>query len=167
MTRMTHNRTTNPQASSLANTLMIAVVCALLLMTVSHAFSAEPANQTSSKVRDDEPVSVARRVLSRMPISTADRIASIKDTKVRLAAGRAHQLIRALADNKDKSKEDALIKQFDQTYLTLVAEGQKGSYQSCTFKCKSDTQKCLDGCKKRYCGCRLAGFGCFVAECLL
>jgi hypothetical protein len=147
----------------MANSLVMAVVCALLWMTAS----AQPANQTSIKAKDDNPVAVARRVLSRMPISTAERIAGIKDARVRVAAERAYQSVKALADNRDKSKEDGFVKQFDQAYLTLVTEGQKGGYQSCTFKCKSDSQKCLDGCKKRYCGCRFTGFGCFIAECLL
>jgi hypothetical protein len=167
MKSMTDNLTAKPQSTSMANPFVIAVVCALLLMTVTYAFSAQPANQTSIKAKEEEPVAVARRVLSRLPITTADRLAGIKDAKVRGAAERAHRLLKALADNKDKSKEDGLIKQFDQAYLTLVTEGQKGGYQSCTFKCKSDTQKCLDSCKKRFCGCKLTGFGCFIAECLL
>ena len=75
--------------------------------------------------------------------------------------------MKALADNQTKDKEAALVKEFDQAYLTLFNPTQKGGYQTCTFKCKSDSQKCQGACKKKYCGCKLAGFACFVAECII
>jgi hypothetical protein len=150
--------------------LMIGLFVATQLAAAHTSLAPSPeTGQASKNDKEEDPAVIARRELSRMPSSTAERIASIKDLRVRTLALRAYQLLKAIAENTDKQKEGSLITQFDQTYLNLVTAGGKGSYQACLSKCKSDTEKCQGACKaagKKSCGCKLAGFGCFVAQCL-
>lgn len=177
--KITNLKMIRSAAAYITNALAIAIVCTLLsaaMMATARPSSpsSEPSASTGQtatiKAKEETPQAVARRELSRLPSVTGERIASIKDPKVRAAAQRTYQLMKTIADNKDPQKEQALVKQFDQAYLTLVTESSKGGYQTCTFKCKSDAGKCQSACTgagKKFCGCKLAGFGCFVAECVL
>jgi hypothetical protein len=143
------------------------VICALMFTSAVAAFSDSPNAAQDALVAQENATTVARKEFSRLPSSAAERLNAIKDAKLRVLAQRAYRSMKALADNKSKEKEAALVKEFDQAYLALFNTTQAGGYQTCTFKCKSDAQKCQGACKKKYCGCKLTGFACFVAECVL
>src|ERR1051325_10603329 len=117
-------------ATAMAAPLLIAVICALLLSTLAYSFSAPSATQTSPAMKEEEPVVMARRALSRLPIATDERLAAIKDARLRAAAQRAHQLLKALAENKDRQKMQGLLKQFGQAYQSVLTEGERAGYQA-------------------------------------
>lgn len=143
------------------------VICALMFTSAVAAFSDLPnAEQATALAHEESATEAARREFSRLPTSTSERLAAIKDLKLRAQAQRAYKAMKALVDNKTTAREAALLKEFDQAYLALFTPTQEGGYQSCTFKCKSDAQKCQSGCKKKFCGCKFTGFACFVAECV-
>jgi len=157
----------NKTANFVSYALTMIVICGLLFTSATAAFTDARNSEQGTIVSEDSPTTLARREFSRLPSSAAERLNGIKDAKLRTLAQRAYRAMKALADNQSKDKEAALVKEFDQAYLTLFNPTQKGGYQTCTFKCKSDSQKCQGACKKKYCGCKLAGFACFVAECVL
>ena len=155
-------KTTNLAAYS----FVFLVICALMFTSAVAAFSDLPNAGQTTTLAQESATDAARREFSRLPSKSGERLAAIKDAKLRAQAQRAYKAMKALADNGSKEKEAALVKEFDQAYLALFNPTQKGGYQTCTFKCKSDTQKCQGACKTRFCGCKLAGFACFVAECI-
>jgi hypothetical protein len=159
-----------PKTGILASySFALLVICALLITCAVPGFSDLPkaAQETTLAQKEESATEAARREFSRLPSTSSARLAAIKDAKLRSLAQRAFKAMKALADNHSKEKEAALVKEFDQAYLALFNPTQKGGYQTCTFKCKSDAQKCQGACKKRFCGCKLGGFACFVAECLV
>lgn len=156
-------KTVNLAAYSLA----ILVSCALMFTSAVSAFSDLPNLAQATTLAQENATEAARREFSRLPSTSSARLAAIKDAKLRSLAQRAYKAMKVLAENNSKEKEARLVKEFDQAYLALFNLAQKGGYQTCTFKCKSDAQKCQSGCKKKFCGCKLGGFACFVAECIV
>jgi hypothetical protein len=163
-----YDATVNRKTVNLVSfSLTLLVICALIFTSAFTAFSDSPNAAQDTMLAQENPTVVARREFSRLPASTTERLNAIKDAKLRTLAQRVYRAMKALADNKSKEREGALVKEFDQAYLALFNTTQAGGYQTCTFKCKSDAQKCQGACKKKYCGCKLAGFACFVAECIV
>ncbi len=154
-------------ANLAAYSLAILVICAQMFTSAVQAVSEFPNAMQKPLLVQENATEAARREFSRLPSSSSARLAAIKDAKLRLLAQRVYKAMKALADNKSKEKEAGFVKEFDQAYLALFNPTQKGGYQTCTFKCKSDAQKCQSGCKKTFCGCKLGGFACFVAECVV
>lgn len=119
----------------------------------------------------DEVFNTARSVLTKMP--DAARIeATIRDPGLREAVLHAYRALKACAKvNKDQSSaiKQSTLADFERAFKSVQTEAERGDYQTCAAKCKTDSAKCEQDCaaaKKKLCVCKLTEFGSFVTQCL-
>jgi hypothetical protein len=144
----------------LAATLVGAILCTLVPAIATHA--------SSLPDEWDEVFDTARAVLARMPDAT--RIETIKDPPLREAVLRAYRALKACAKvNKDQSRtiKQGTLAEFERAFKAVQTEAERGEYQTCATKCKSDGAACEENCaRKKLCACKMTEFGCFVTRCL-
>ena len=137
-----------------------AILCTLVPAIGTHA----------SSVSDewDEVFDTARAVLARMP--DAARIETTKDQPLREAVLRAYRALKACAKvNKAQSRaiKQGTLAEFERAFKAVQTEAERGEYQTCATKCKSDGAACEENCaRKKLCACKMTEFGCFVTRCL-
>lgn len=99
-----------------------------------------------------------------------ERLASIKNERLRRAVQATYRAVVELADNRQSSKVAVLNSRFEGAYADVERETASGEYKNCGANCKAlDGEQCLAKCKgagKSFCCCKLIVFACIVAECI-
>ena len=161
--RLGYFRKTRKTGRILAALLLAAVLCGFAPISGVHA-RAIPDEW-------DEVFNTARAVLAKMPDATRLE-AAIKDTSLREAVLRAYRSLKACAKvNKDQTRavKQGTLAEFERAFKSVQTEAERGDYQSCAAKCKTDGATCEQDCasaRKKLCSCKLIEFGCFVTQCL-
>lgn len=153
---------------AMAVALVAMAMAALLTAGAISSPTASAAQTVAAAV--DSPRQAARSELKRLPSTVDESVAKIRHTGLRKAVQDALGTLKRLSEAKDPKTEQMLWTRFENQYNLVIGQTTAAGYQTCTFKCKSDTSKCQSACTgagKKFCGCKLAGFGCFVAECVL
>jgi hypothetical protein len=147
--------------------MQIALLAVIIVCTLAPATS----TRASSIVDEwDEVFDTARAVLARIDVA---RIETTKDPTLREAAMSAYRALKACAKvnrNQSRSIKQATVAEFERAFKVVETEAERGEYQSCASKCKSDGEKCEKECasdRKKLCSCKMTEFGCFAAKCLV
>ena len=112
------------------------------------------AAQTTTAQKTEPASAAAKRALADIDYA---KVGKIKDARMRKAYEQSYKALRAVAGNKSKSREAALIKEFDRTVKNLKALPQPtgGGMQ----ECDNTYDLCMEQCKLINGVCEQCGWG--------
>ena len=126
---------------------------AAVIFVQAHAVKAQtaPVQNTNS----ESASTAAKRALAKIDSRSFSKI---KDARMRKALEQSYKALKAVADNKSKSREDRLIEAFDRTIKDLKTLPQPTG--GGTQECDSGYDTCIEVCKNTPgSDCKQCGWG--------